>query len=170
MSTRQNVQRVAELAYIIGERMELSERELLSLKWSGLVHDVGKIGIPEHILNKEGRLTDHEYETMKQHPELGVRALTGIQYAEHVIDSVLHHHERLDGSGYPDGLNGDQIALQARIIGVCDVWDALTSNRSYRKAMSNVEAMTIMRAGRNIHFDAEALDILMDFVSEQAAS
>jgi putative nucleotidyltransferase with HDIG domain len=165
--TSGHCQRVAELAYIIGDRMGLSERELLSLKWSALVHDVGKIGVPEHILNKEGRLTELEYEAMKKHTELGMRVLSGIQYADNVMDGVRHHHERMDGSGYPDGLTGAQIALQARIIGVCDVWDALTSNRSYRKAMTDEEAMTIMLAGRSIHFDAEALDILLDFVKEQ---
>ncbi|OBZ17480.1 hypothetical protein A7975_06345 [Bacillus sp. FJAT-26390] len=155
--TNGHSQRVAELAYIIGDRMGLSERELLSLKWSALAHDIGKINIPEHILNKEGRLTEIEYETIKKHTEHGKRVLSGIQYAENVID----------GNGYRDGLTGELNALQTRIIGVCDVWDALTSNRAYRKAMTDEEAMTIMIAGRDVHFDAEVLDILLDFVKEQ---
>jgi HD-GYP domain-containing protein (c-di-GMP phosphodiesterase class II) len=160
--------RVSNMSVRIGERMGLEMRERLSLKWSAMLHDIGKIGIPEGILTKEGKLTEEEYAVIKQHPELGRKILNDIPYADAILGGVMHHHERLDGKGYPYGLFGDQIGLQARIIAVCDVWDALTSKRSYRDAMSVNEALGIMESGRGSQFDPVVLDHFLKIIDEES--
>jgi HD-GYP domain-containing protein (c-di-GMP phosphodiesterase class II) len=147
--------------------MGLEQSELTRLMWSAKLHDIGKIGISEQILNKEGKLTDDEYRLMKRHPELGRRILNNIPYADIILDGVMHHHERLDGKGYPFGLFGDQIGLQARIIAVSDVWDALTSKRSYRNAMSFHDAVKTMESGRGTQFDSIVLDHLLEIVGKK---
>jgi HD-GYP domain-containing protein (c-di-GMP phosphodiesterase class II) len=161
--------RVAEMSVQIGKRMGLTDAELIQLRWSATLHDIGKIGIPEAILTKEGKLMPEEYKVMKQHPELGRRILNEIPYADLILGGVMHHHERLDGKGYPYGLSNDQIGLQARIIAVSDVWDALTSKRSYRDAMSNNEALNIMESGRGSQFDLVVLDHFLEIIYEESA-
>lgn len=164
--TSGHCRRVSDMSVRIGERMGLEQQELLYLKWSGILHDIGKIGIPEAILTKEGKLTQYEYEVMKQHPALGAKILSGIPYADHILEGVLHHHERIDGKGYPDGLVGEEIGLQARILAVADVWDALTSKRSYRDALSRNDALEIMKSGRGSQFDPIVLDHFLKVISE----
>jgi HD-GYP domain-containing protein (c-di-GMP phosphodiesterase class II) len=161
--------RVAEMSVRIGERMGLNDDQLIQLRWSATLHDIGKIGVPEAILTKEGKLTAEEYKAMKQHPELGRRILNEIPYADRILGGVMHHHERLDGEGYPYGLSGDQIGLQARIIAVSDVWDALTSKRSYRDAMSHNEALNIMESGRGTQFDPVILGHFLEIIDEESA-
>jgi HD-GYP domain-containing protein (c-di-GMP phosphodiesterase class II) len=158
--------RVSNMSVQIGERMGLVQNELLSLKWSATLHDIGKIGIPEDVLTKEGKLTPEEYDVIKQHPELGRRILNDIPHADAILGGVMHHHERLDGKGYPYGLSGDQIGLQARVIAVCDVWDAITSKRSYRDAMGENEALKIMEDGRGTQFDPFVLDLFLEIIAE----
>ncbi|MBP1153686.1 MULTISPECIES: HD-GYP domain-containing protein [unclassified Paenibacillus] len=158
--------RVGDMSVRIGERMGLETDDLMRLKWSAMLHDIGKIGISESILNKEGKLTDDEYRLMKQHPELGRRILKDLPYAELILGGVMHHHERMDGKGYPYGLSGDQIGLQARIIAVCDVWDAITSKRSYRDAMSYHDALKIMESGRGSQFDPLVLDHFLEITAK----
>lgn len=158
--------RVADMAVRIGERMGLSKRELLYLRWSALIHDIGKIAIPEPILNKPGKLTDEEYDVMKQHPERGEWALKSSDYGQVVKDGVGSHHERWDGRGYPRRLKGTDIPLQARIIAVPDVWDALTSERSYRPGISYEESLQIMQQGRGTQFDPKVLDIFFELIRE----
>jgi HD-GYP domain-containing protein (c-di-GMP phosphodiesterase class II) len=164
--TRGHCQRVSDMSVHIGERMGIEQQELMFLRWSAMLHDIGKIGIPEHILNKEGKMTPDEYEVMKQHPVLGGKILNGIPYADRILGGVVHHHERLDGKGYPYGLSGDDIGLQARIIAVSDVWDAITSKRSYRDAMSYDEALKIMESGRGSRFDPIVLNHLLEILSK----
>jgi HD-GYP domain-containing protein (c-di-GMP phosphodiesterase class II) len=160
--------RVSDMSVRIGESMGLEQRELLRLKWSAKLHDIGKIGIPEAILTKEGKLTEEEYAVIKQHPELGRRILNDIPDADTILGGVMHHHERLDGKGYPYGLSGDQIGMQARIIAVSDVWDALTSRRSYRDAISHNEALNIMQSGRGSHFDPVVLDHFIKIIDQES--
>lgn len=133
--TRGHSERVAFLSQEIARAMGLSDEDAERVRISGLVHDVGKIGVPERVLCKAGRLTDEEFALIKQHPETGHRILKGITLLEHALGGVLHHHERVDGRGYPHGLKGDQIPLAARIIGLADTFDAMSSNRAYRPAM-----------------------------------
>lgn len=160
--TSGHCRRVSKMAVSIGERMGLDKSDLISLKWSATLHDIGKIGIPESILNKNGKLTPYEMDIMQQHPRLGVKVLEGIPNTYHIIDGVLNHHERLDGRGYPNGISGDQIGIQARIIAVCDVWDALTSKRAYRDAMKHDDALKIIESGRDTQFDSTVLHHFYD--------
>jgi putative nucleotidyltransferase with HDIG domain len=154
--------RVSALSVQLGEQLGLSDSELHHLRWSALIHDIGKIGIPERILTKPGKLTDDEYRIVKQHPSLGAWALEGLYYADHVIRGVLSHHERWDGGGYPDGLKGDSIPLQGRIICVADVWDAITSDRPYRSALDRASSVKIMLEGRGTMFDPQILDAFFE--------
>ena len=128
------------------------------MEWAGLLHDVGKIGIPEEILCKPGKLTPEEFEIVKQHPRMGYEILQPIASLSVILDGVLYHHEYPDGSGYPEGLRGDQIPLVARIVHVVDMFDALTSNRSYRRAYSPEQAIAIIRAEKGRQVDAEVAE------------
>jgi HD-GYP domain-containing protein (c-di-GMP phosphodiesterase class II) len=164
--TSGHCQRVSDMSARIGQRMGLGEWEVIYLKWAAMVHDIGKIGIPENILNKEGKLTPYEYGIMKQHPALGATILKGIPYGDRVLDGVLHHHERLDGKGYPFGISGEKIGIQARIIAVSDVWDALITKRAYRDAMPHFQAVEIMESGRGGQFDSDVLDHFLNIINE----
>lgn len=138
-------QRVGFMSRLTGEVLGLPAPMLDQLEWAGLLHDIGKIGIPEEILNKPGKLTPEEYATIQNHPQMGHDILAPIKAFEHVVDGVLYHHENEDGSGYPTGLEGDEIPIFARIIHVVDVFDALSSTRSYRQAFDAERATAIVR-------------------------
>jgi HD-GYP domain-containing protein (c-di-GMP phosphodiesterase class II) len=127
-------ERVNEYALKIGRVLDFNEQELTQLNFVSILHDIGKIGIPEEILNKPGQLTDDEFEKIKQHPEKGCTILEPIQQLKTLLPVILHHHERPDGKGYPQGLSGSEIPLFAKIIAVADTFDAMTSDRAYRKA------------------------------------
>jgi len=130
---------VANYAKIIGE--EIGYKDIKTLELAAKFHDIGKISIPSQILNKPGKLTEEEYEIIKKHPIEGDKIIKNIAYFEEVSPGVKYHHERYDGKGYPEGLKGEGIPLVAQIIAVADVYDALTSDRAYRKAMSCDDAM-----------------------------
>lgn len=146
------------LTRLVAEELGVPPSEQQIMEWAGLLHDVGKIGIPEEILCKPGKLTDEEYEIIKQHPRMGYDILKPIASFELVLNGVLYHHEHPDGSGYPEGLQGDEIPLVARIIHVVDTFDALTSTRSYRKAFTIEKAMDIIRQEMGKRIDAEAAE------------
>lgn len=153
--THRHSERVALLARRLGTEIGLTHDELETVELSGLLHDVGKIAVPDAILNKAGRLTDEEFEEMKKHPAHGARILGNIQAPSvlAVLPGVRHHHEKWDGSGYPDGLEREKIPLLARLLGVADVFDALTSARSYRGAMPVDTAVEIIDRGSGSHFE-----------------
>lgn len=137
-----------------------NEKQIKRLRLAGLLHDIGKINIPEHILAKEGPLTVDEYELIKTHPVVGSRMVEKISILETLKPGVLYHHEKWDGSGYPSGIKGDQIPLEARILAIADVFDALTSNRAYRKAMTVDQAYDILYKGSGTHFDPNLINKL----------
>jgi putative nucleotidyltransferase with HDIG domain len=137
------------------------EGTLRALEAAALLHDVGKIGIPEHILNKPGKLTPEEYEVMKGHVGIGAEILSGIEFPFPVVPIVRAHHENWDGTGYPAGLRGEEIPLAARILTVVDCFDALTSDRPYRSAMSIAEAFDILRDRRGTMYDPRVVDTLI---------
>lgn len=151
--TRGHSERVAwgarELALAIGLDEETAERAHLA----GLLHDIGKIGVPESVLTKKGRLTEDEFDMIKRHPRIGFDILRGIPSLEDVLPGVLHHHERWDGKGYPTGAAGEEISLFGRILAVADVFDALSSDRAYRKALSRDEVLAEIRRSTGTHFD-----------------
>ena len=136
--------RVGYFATTLGRLVGLPERDLQMLQWSALLHDVGKIGIRDAVLNKQGKLTAEEFAHIKEHPERSYRVVQQVPQLAKALDGILYHHERYDGGGYPAGLKGEAIPLQARIIQIADVFDALTSSRSYRPAYTWEEALSIM--------------------------
>jgi putative two-component system response regulator len=139
--TEGHCQRLARYATELGARLELDDEDLMTLGRGGYFHDIGKIALPDAILLKPGPLTAEEFEKVKEHPVVGDRLCGDLRSLNRVRSIVRHHHERLDGSGYPDGLTGDQIPLLAQVIGVVDVYDAMTTNRPYRGARSSEEAL-----------------------------
>jgi len=144
---------VAQLAYAIGEEMGLSEDVLKGLWMAALIHDIGKLHIPGEILNKPTTLTALEYEIVKRHPEVGSETLKGISFPWPIAQIVSQHHERLDGSGYPRGLRGDQILPEVRVLSVADVMEAMCSHRPFRPAYPVETALDTIRAGAGTLFD-----------------
>ncbi|MCK4340907.1 MAG: HD-GYP domain-containing protein [Phycisphaerae bacterium] len=151
-------ERVGFLTRLTAAELGISSAEQQNMGWSGLLHDVGKIGIPEEILCKPGKLTAEEFEVIKQHPRMGYEILKPIASMGVILDGILHHHEYPDGSGYPAGLAGEAIPLVARIIHVADTFDALTSTRSYRRAFGIEQALEIIREDQGTRIDAEVAE------------
>ena len=169
--THQHSMRVAEYSALIAREMHCfkwwqRDKAISSLRGAAQMHDIGKIGIPDNVLNKVGRLTDEEYAKMKSHVIRGSEILKDFTLVEHVLDGTRYHHERYDGRGYPEGLKGDEIPLFARIIGVADAFDAMTSNRVYRNHMDTEYVMTEMQRGRGTQFDPEALDAFFRLIDK----
>lgn len=155
-------ERVTEFSLYIGKELGLSQEDLSSLTYGAMLHDIGKIGVPESIITKEGKLTDEEYQLMKSHPEKGYEILKDIHFLKDARLGVLQHHERFDGKGYPHGLTGEAIDLKARIIAIADAFDAMTSDRSYRKALPLETALQQLIDNKSIQFDPNMVDILVD--------
>ena len=145
--------RVTYYAVALAEAMELPENEIADLVVGAFLHDVGKIGIPDHILLKPGKLTAEEFEVMKSHSLLGTEIVAGNHWLAGAAQTIRHHHERFDGAGYPDGLRGEAIPRIARVFAVVDVFDALTSKRPYKKPMALAEALSIIEGDAGQHFD-----------------
>jgi putative two-component system response regulator len=143
--TKGHCDRLSDYSVAMANRLGLPQEECVALRRAGVVHDIGKIGVPEHILLKPGPLTSDEWEIMKQHPAIGERICAPLRSFRLVLPIIRHHHEKLDGSGYPDGLRGDQIPLTSRILQITDVFDALTTDRPYRAALSLDVALATMR-------------------------
>jgi putative nucleotidyltransferase with HDIG domain len=159
--------RVMEYSKSIGQRMKLGKQDIEELKRSALLHDIGKIGIPDVILKKETKLTEEEYAVIKSHSETGAAILKYIKSFKHLVPAVYHHHERFDGEGYPDGVKGAAIPLHARIIAIADTFDAMTSSRSYRKkALSYRTALSELERSKGIQLDPEIADIFLDILQE----
>ncbi|MCS7224353.1 MAG: HD domain-containing protein [Armatimonadetes bacterium] len=151
--TRGHSERVTDYSVTIAQEMGLNRSDVERIRLSALLHDIGKVGVPDAILLKDGRLTDQEYEIIKQHPEIGYRVLRNMKRLGPYLDGVRYHHERLSGRGYPLGLMGDAIPLDARVIAVADVYDACTSDRPYRKAFPPEKALKILNEGKGTEFD-----------------
>ena len=146
VSTEEHTRRVALRAVEVGEELGLPPSRLRGLALGGLLHDMGKLAVPAEVLGKPGALTDDEFDLVKRHPQAGVRLLRDLGgFSDGALGLVRHHHERLDGSGYPDGIGGDALDLDTRILAVCDVYDALVSPRVYREAWSHERALTLLR-------------------------
>lgn len=150
--------RVAELACAIGKELCLPDDQIEGLRVGGYIHDLGKIAVPAEILSKPTKLTEIEYQLVKQHAEAGYNILRNMEFPWPVSQMVLQHHERLDGSGYPNGLTGDAIILEARIVAVADVVEAMTSHRPYRPARGRAAAIREILGKRGTHFDRDVVD------------
>ena len=159
--TQGHNRRVAEICVQIGRAPGMTASELRTLARSGLLHDVGKLGIPDAILHKRGPLSDAEWVVMKTHPEIGLRILQRCGHFKRELLAVLYHHERIDGSGYPHGLGGEAIPVEARIVAVADTYDVLTSDRPYRPARREEEARAIIEAEAGGHLDQRMVAALL---------
>jgi HD-GYP domain-containing protein (c-di-GMP phosphodiesterase class II) len=159
--TRGHSARVVEYSLVIGEAMNMKKEELKKLEISAILHDVGKIGIPDRILGKPGKLTFEEYAYMKRHPVLGSSIIEPIAELQGLIPNIMHHHERYDGTGYPRGLKGEKIPLYARIICVADSFDAITTDRPYRKKKSLKTAFSELTNNVDTQFDKKLVGIFI---------
>jgi diguanylate cyclase (GGDEF)-like protein/putative nucleotidyltransferase with HDIG domain len=156
--------RVSRISQAIASKMNFSKDAVQQMKIAGLIHDIGKIGVDENILNKPGRLTVDERRDMERHPEIGWKILSSANEFLELAQFVLNHHERWDGSGYPNGLKGEEIQLEARIISVADAYDAMTSERSYKKGMCQDEAVKELQRCSGTQFDPEIVDVFIHLV------
>ncbi|OGS22372.1 MAG: hypothetical protein A2252_02180 [Elusimicrobia bacterium RIFOXYA2_FULL_39_19] len=147
--TASHSRRVSLLSGEIGRELGLQEEEIEILKKSALLHDIGKIGIPDRILNKKGKLMEEEFNLIKEHPGKGTEICKSLKLDPEVMGIIRHHHEKIDGSGYPDGLKGDEISKLIRIVTIADIFDAVTTNRPYHPAKSSCEAMSILTQEAN---------------------
>ncbi|MQA98819.1 MAG: response regulator [Actinobacteria bacterium] len=166
--TSQHIERMSRYCSIIAAGMDFDNERCDTVRLASKMHDVGKIGVSDSILLKPGKLTDEEYLVMKEHAQIGYEILRGAssELARTAATIAWTHHEKVDGSGYPRGLTRDDIPLEGRIAAVADVFDALTTNRIYRRAFPLTEALDVMREGGGAHFDAEILDLFFDRMDE----
>ncbi len=156
--------RVARLCVHIGRQMSMSAAELRVLARAGLMHDIGKLGIPEAVLDKHSPLDESEWILMRTHPEMGLTLLDRVGQSSREVLAVLYHHERLDGSGYPYGLKAEAIPIEARIVAVADTFDALTSDRPYRKACTQAEARRVLVEEAGSRLDSRAVAALFSAI------
>ncbi|MEA2554354.1 MAG: hypothetical protein QOJ65_2530 [Fimbriimonadaceae bacterium] len=162
--TRGHSQRVSDLSLMIGESMGLTAEALEELRVGTILHDIGKIGVPDSILNKPSRLTDDEFITMKSHPVIGYEICKPLGLSEGVLMIIRNHHEKLDGSGYPDGLKGGELPLSLRIVCVADAFDAMSSRRPYRDVMAMSRVLAELSAGAGVQFDPVVVEMLKDLL------
>ncbi|MFI7063418.1 HD-GYP domain-containing protein [Kribbella sp. NPDC050124] len=165
--TRGHSERVSEGVGMLGRQLGLNQDRQSALEHAGLLHDVGKVGVPTSIIRKPGRLDDAEMDAIRLHPARGVELIGNIPFLEEVKSAVLHHHEKYDGSGYPAGLAGEKIPYFARIIGIVDAFDCLTSTRSYRPARGVEETLEILLQDRYTHFDPLLVDAFVQVIRQQ---
>jgi putative nucleotidyltransferase with HDIG domain len=166
--TRGHCERVTKYSVAIGEAMGLLQEEISDLRFAGVLHDIGKIGIPSQVLNKASRLTDEEFEIIKKHPEIGYHILKDIEFLDRCKKIVYQHHERLDGRGYPNRLQGDQIDRLSRILTIADAYDAMTSSRPYRYTPLTVEeAIDQMEKNKETQFDSDIVDVFVKLLREE---
>jgi len=160
--THGHSENVMKYTVILAQHLGLTPQEIEQIKYAGLLHDIGKIGVDEAILNKPGKLTLEEFEQIKKHPDLGSRILANVPFFESLIPLIRHHHEYFNGEGYPDGLANEQIPFGARILSVADAFEAMTSNRPYRKAMSHETAFEIIHKEKNSQFDPNIAEAFIE--------
>jgi HD-GYP domain-containing protein (c-di-GMP phosphodiesterase class II) len=165
--TEGHTQRVTEKTVKLARKIGVNDGDLIQIRRGALLHDIGKLGVPDSILLKPGTLTSDEWEIMKQHSVYARDMLTAIAYLRPALDIPYCHHEKWDGSGYPQGLKGELIPLAARIFSIVDVWDALTSNRPYRPAWSAEKTLEYIREQSGKHFDPNVLAPFLDMISEE---
>ena len=158
--------RVALYSCALAKKLGFDQASINELRWEGLLHDIGKIGIPDIVLNKPGRLTEDEFELIKSHAKIGGDILSESSELKNAAKTTRHHHERYDGLGYPDGLKGDDIPLNARIIAISDSYDAMNSNRIYRKSLSKELIKEELEKNRGTQFDPKLLDTFLELFSD----
>lgn len=165
--TQGHSQRVVDLTMELASRAGISGDDLAHVRRGAMLHDIGKMGVPDAILRKTGPLTDAEWKIMRQHPQFAYDMLSGIAYLRPALEIPYCHHEKWNGSGYPRGLRGGEIPLSARLFAIVDVWDALISDRPYRKRMEPTEAMSVILEGSGTHFDPDLVDLFQSYIEQR---
>ena len=165
--TFQHSTNVSQYAVLLAQKLGLPGDDIQTVKVAGLLHDIGKIGIPESILKKAGKLTNEEYEIMKSHVQKSIEMIHYLPNMNYVIPAVVSHHERYDGKGYPRGLKGEEIPLLGRILAVCDSFDAMISKRAYKEALSVEYAMGELEKNKGTQFDPEAADAFIELIKRK---
>ncbi|HLB94958.1 MAG TPA: HD-GYP domain-containing protein, partial [Nitrospiria bacterium] len=156
--------RLVSYAMAIADRLGLSNEEKVWLRYAAALHDIGKIAVSEAILKKPGKLTPEEYEEMKTHPARGAEILREVKFLAPVVPIVYHHQEQFDGKGYPDGLRGEQIPIGSRIVAVLDAFDAMTSNRPYRRGLPLQTAIGVLKQHSGMQFDPKVVEVFLEVV------
>jgi len=169
-TTQDHLHRMQHYAAQIGQALGLDNRQLMLLRYGGILHDIGKIGVSEAILCKPGPLTEVEWEEIRQHPIIGERICAPLKFSHEVGPIIRHHHERWDGKGYPDLLSGEEIPFLARVISVVDAFDAMSSNRPYRKALPLDETVRRLADGARTEWDADITQVFLDLLRRQGLS
>ncbi|MFH1287398.1 MAG: HD domain-containing phosphohydrolase, partial [bacterium] len=162
-----HTQRVTQYCLKLGKALELNKEELVTLRYAATLHDIGKLAISESILNKQKDLTSEEYEIIKTHPVIGANILKPLNFLGSARNLVLHHHERIDGKGYPDGISGNDISLSTNIIILVDSYDAMCSNRAYRTALSDEAIINELISNKNKQFDSVVVDAFLKLLKEE---
>ena len=165
--THDHSQRVSQYAKTIAIRMNLSDREINRIETAAILHDIGKIGVPDSILQKTERLLPEEFDVVRCHPAIGVKILGHTTYLRRELPIILHHHERYDGRGYPEGLAGENIPIGARILATADALDAMLSRRAYRDALPMQDVRREFRSHSGTQFDPAVVDALLDWLDEE---
>lgn len=166
--TKHHCERVTKYAVAIGQAYDFNETEIVNLEFAALLHDIGKLATPDEIINKEGKLTDWEYEIVKKHPAAGYDIIKGISFLDASSDVLLQHHERVDGKGYPLGLTGSEIGLGSKILAVADAYDAMTSTRPYRKeGLSQDQAIQQLESCKGSQFDGGVVDTFIELLKSE---
>jgi PAS domain S-box-containing protein/putative nucleotidyltransferase with HDIG domain len=160
--TEGHTQRVTEMTIELARKFGLGQKQLTNIRWGALLHDIGKMGVPDAILLKSNKLTDEEWEIMKRHPALAYEMLSRIHYLRDAVEIPHYHHEKWDGTGYPHGLKGEQIPLAARIFAIADIWDALRSDRPYRPAWTTAKALKYIRELSGTHLDPKVVEAFLE--------
>jgi response regulator RpfG family c-di-GMP phosphodiesterase len=165
--THGHSENVMKYTVVLAKRLGLPEEELENVKYAGLLHDIGKIGVSELILNKPGRLTPSEFDEIKKHPSLGANIIADVPFLRPLVPLVLHHHEFFDGNGYPSGIKGEEIPFGARILSVADAYEAMTSDRPYRRSLSQHAAVEILVNGKGKQFDPRMVDLFQEILRSE---
>lgn len=167
--TRGHSTRVTDLAEAVARRLGWGEERIASLRVGGPLHDIGKLAVSEHVLRKEGRLDDHELAEIREHPKIGAKLLMRVTALREAIPYVLYHHERWDGTGYPSGKAGKEIPVEARVLAIADAFDAMTSDRPYRSALTREEALAEVERCAGTQFDPEIARVFLEVFGGETA-
>ena len=161
---------VSNFAVVLGEALNLERLDLERLRTAGLLHDIGKIGVVDSVLKKPGPLTEEEWNLMREHPAIGSRILGQVRALGSIVGLVRHHHEWYNGSGYPDHISGADIPLGARILSICDAYDAMVTKRTYRESLGHEEAVRRLQAGKSTQFDPGLVDVFVVAIAPVAGA
>jgi len=164
--THGHSKRVADYCIAVAKQLGFSKVHIRNLQIGALLHDIGKIGIKDEIIKKTTKLTEEEYQEIKAHPSIGAEIVSPVDFLFDKMPMIKHHHEKYDGTGYPDGLKGDEIPIEARIISIADAYDAITSERPYRKGLSHKKAVEELKRGAGTQFDPEIVKVFLSLFEE----